>query len=79
MVTIILFLFWFSLLFERLFKFYGQGSLPWLIGNSLAIVGLSVYIILAGISTSHDKNCACVSIGIVFGLWLRNLRKEALV
>jgi hypothetical protein len=79
MVTIILSYFD-SLSFSRgCSSFMGQGSLHWLISNSLAIAGLSVYIILAGISTSRDKNCACVSIGIVFGLWLRNLRKEPLV
>jgi hypothetical protein len=73
MMPIILSVFVFSLLLERLFKFYGSESPIALAATSFAILGMSVYIIAADYSP-HDKNWAYVSVGIVVGLWLKNSR-----
>jgi hypothetical protein len=77
MMPIILFVFLFSLLLERLLKFYGPRSLIWLTVNSFAIVSVALYVLLSHGYSPQDKNLAYVSIGIVLGLWLKNSRQPA--
>ena len=77
MMPIILFVFLFSLLLERLLKFYGPRSLIWLTVNSFAIVSVALYVLLSRGYSPQDKNLAYVSIGIVLGLWLKNSRQPA--
>jgi len=76
MMPIILFVFVFSLLLERLLKFYGPQSPMVLAVTSIAIVGVALYIILSHTYSLHDRNCAYESVGIVLGLWLKNSRHQ---
>jgi predicted membrane chloride channel (bestrophin family) len=76
MMPIILFVFVFSLLLERLLKFYGANSPIALAVTSFVIVGVALYIILSHTYSLHDRNWAYVSVGIVLGLWLKNSRHQ---
>jgi predicted membrane chloride channel (bestrophin family) len=76
MMPIVLFVFVFSLLLERLLKFYGPQSPIMLAVTSFAILSVALYIILSPTYSSHDKNWAYVSVGIVLGLWLKNSRQQ---
>jgi Co/Zn/Cd efflux system component len=76
MMPIVLFVFVFSLLLERLLKFYGPQSRMMLVVTSLAILGIALYIILSHAYSSQDRNWAYVAVGIVLGLWLKNSRQQ---
>jgi predicted membrane chloride channel (bestrophin family) len=76
MMPIILFVFVFSLLLERLLKFYGPQSSMMLAVTSFAILSVALYIILSHTYSSNDRNWAYVSVGIVLGLWLKNSRQQ---
>jgi predicted membrane chloride channel (bestrophin family) len=76
MMPIVLFVFVFSLLLERLLKFYSSQSPIVLAVTSFAILGIALYIILSHTYSSHDRNWAYVSVGIVLGLWLKNSRQQ---
>lgn len=76
MMLIVLFVFVFSLLLERLLKFYGPQSPMMLAVTSFAILGVALYIILSHAYSSQDRNWAYVSVGIVLGLWLKNSRQQ---
>jgi predicted membrane chloride channel (bestrophin family) len=77
MMLIVLFVFVFSLLLERLLKFYGPQSPMMLAVTSFAILSIALYIILSHTYSSNDKNWAYVSVGIVLGLWLKNSRQQS--
>ncbi len=76
MMPIILYVFVFSLLLERLFKFYGPQSPIWLAATSFVILGIALYILLSQGYSAQDNNWAYVSIGIALGLWLKNSRQQ---
>jgi hypothetical protein len=76
MMLIVLFVFVFSLLLERLLKFYGRQSPMMLAVTSFAILSVPFYIILSHAYSSQDRNWAYVSVGIVLGLWLKNSRQQ---
>jgi hypothetical protein len=76
MMLIVLFVFVFSLLLERLLNFYGPQSPMMLAVTSFAILGVALYIILSHAYSSQDRNWACVSVGVVLGLWLKNSRQQ---
>jgi hypothetical protein len=79
MMLIVLFVFVFSLLLERLLKFYGPQSRMMLAVTSFAILSVALYIILSHTYSSNDKNWAYVSVGIVLGLWLKNSRQQSTI
>ena len=76
MMLVVLFVFLFSLLLERLLKFYGPQSPIMLAITSFAILSVALYIILSHAYSSQDRNWAYVSVGIVLGLWLKNSRQQ---
>ena len=76
MMLIVLFVFVFSLLLERLLKFYGPRSPIMLAVTSFAILSVALYIILSHAYSTQDRNWAYISVGIVLGLWLRNSRQQ---
>jgi Co/Zn/Cd efflux system component len=76
MMLVVLFVFVFSLLLERLLKFYGPHSPIMLAVTSFAILSAALYIILSHAYSSQDRNWAYVSVGIVLGLWLKNSRRQ---
>jgi hypothetical protein len=76
MMPIVLFMFVFSLLLERLLKLYGPRSPIVLAVTSLAILGVAFYIIRSHTYLLQDRNWAYVSVGIVLGLWLKNSRQQ---
>ena len=76
MIPIILFVFVFRLLLERLLKSYGPHSFLWLAINSVLILSPALYIVLSHKYSAQDVAWAYVSVGIVLGLWLRNPRQK---
>jgi hypothetical protein len=76
MMVIVLSVFVFSLLLERVLKFYGPQSPLTLRITSFAILGMALYVIFSTHSSPHDRDFAYVSIGIVLGLWLKNPRQQ---
>lgn len=79
MMPIILFLFLFRLLLEKLLKSRGPQSLIMLTVDSFAILGIALYIILSHGYSSRDTDWAFVSLGIVAGLWLKNTKQQPAV
>jgi uncharacterized membrane protein YoaK (UPF0700 family) len=76
MMPIILFVFIFSLLLERLLKFYGRRSLIILAVTSFAILSVALFIIISHSYSPLDRDFAYISVGIVLGLWLKNSRGQ---